>query len=81
MSKQIASKIVTIDSDLVVGQRVSGTSTITWSDGTTTETPWGGIYDGRRPSQHDGSDCVYFTDGFIGAVPQGLHGFPVDQIA
>jgi hypothetical protein len=60
---------------LTTGQRVEGQKV-----GKSFRSTWSGIYDGQRPSEHDGVMCHYFRDGDINGIAQGLHGFPVSQM-
>lgn len=38
-----------------------------------------GVFDGIRPSEWTGDPSVYFVEGRIGDIEQGLFGFPADQ--
>jgi hypothetical protein len=40
-----------------------------------------GVYQGVRPSEWDGTDVHFFTDGMIGATAQKCFTFPVSQCA
>jgi hypothetical protein len=67
--------VTTFDSTPVVGERVTYRTVGPWFTATGS-----GIYDGVRPSEHDGALCHFLRDGEINGTPQRLHGFPVDQV-
>jgi hypothetical protein len=63
------------DAPPVIGQVASGVST-----GPGFETRWEGIYEGVRPSEHDGQPMHFFRDGKLGDTPQTLFALPVEDV-
>jgi hypothetical protein len=71
------SEVITDPARLVEGQRYA-TRDLDHPERATSV----GTFDGIRPSRWEGEepeDYVYFTDGRIGDLPQGIFGFPVAQ--
>lgn len=54
------------------GERVTGVS-----EGPGYRTEWEGVYEGVKPSEHDGEPVHFFRDGHIGGTPQGCFALPV----
>lgn len=67
------------DTTPVIGQPVTGTTTITHPSGAERVTTWAGTYDGLRPSEWDGEPMHFLRDGVLGVTPQGIFGIPAAQ--
>lgn len=67
---------------LVVGEAVRGISFgVTPAGRLSYLTQWGGVYEGERASEWDGTPVHFYASGFIGDVPQVCFAHPVAQYA